>query len=122
MRKREEESWRLLHKMEITIEKLKKFKKGDKIKINNEEYLVEELKNEAYYNEEKKETIACKEIILTKVGEKPKVLLKQKYILRYDKKTKEIRFFREEQEKENFPNGFKFKSRGQMFSYKEVKI
>jgi len=103
----------------IKINKAKNFKKGDKIEIKGEEYLVEDF--DVHMEKNGNDFMEGREIILTKVGEKPKVLLKQKYALKYNKKDKEVRFYKLVQEKETFPGGFKFKSRGAWISYQKIK-
>ncbi|MDP4039414.1 MAG: hypothetical protein Q8P57_02440 [Candidatus Pacearchaeota archaeon] len=100
--------------------KIENLKKGSEIKIGNDEYKVEDF--DIHLNKKEDGFEESKEIILTKIGEKPKVLLKQKYALRFNKKNKEMSFYKSIQEKDNFPEGFKFKQREMWTSYKEMEI
>jgi len=105
----------------IAIEKLKKLKKGDKIKINGGEYLVENFDTNTFYDEKTGEKKGIKEIILSKSSQDSKKTVRQKYIIKYNEKNKEIGLYKLSQEKETSPRSFKFKSSKSLFSYKEKK-
>lgn len=105
-------------KQKLDIKQLKKLKKGDKIKIGKEEYRVEEF--DAHFNKKSNNDFEeGKEIILTKIGENPKVLLKQKYALRYNDKTKEVKLLKEVHEKKKFPEGFQERRKVYWAHYEE---
>lgn len=96
----------------IQIQKLKKLKKGDKIKIKGQEYEVEDF-NDIRNDDESKKT-AMREIILSKkkgIGD-----LKGKYAIMYDEKTGEIKMYKGIQER-----NFKRWKHGSSFEFKSEK-
>jgi len=107
----------------IEINKLKKLKKGNRILLNGEEYEVKDF--DVDIKKEGDDFLESKEIILNKVKEKPKVLLKQKYILRYNEKKREFKFFKliEKSVVDSFPKDFPIKNRSVVSTnYEEIFI
>lgn len=109
------------------IEKLPKFKKGEKINIKGENYIVENF-SETYHNDD--ERVISIELI--KEGEKPEEIKTkeqlrkhlsgyQKYVLSYNEKTGERKFYKLIKEKEIFPKGFQIRSKISFYHYKEIK-
>lgn len=100
----------------IEIQKLKKLKKGDKIKVKGEEYIVEDFKD--IYHDDESKKMAVREIILNK--KKGTGDLKGKHALTYNEKTGEIKMFKGIQEREVSPGGFKFSSKKVFFSHRKI--
>lgn len=103
------------------IQKLKKLKKGDKLIINKEEYEVFGF-DEDWFGDVKTDKMVKRadEIILTKVGEKPKALFPIFYKMRYTEE-KGIFDFKKliTEEIEEYPKDFPEKSKPLMFNADE---
>jgi hypothetical protein len=96
---------------EVEITRLKKLKKGDKIKLKDRNYIIEDFKEISSDKEGRK--VEAKEVILR--GEGKEEHLKGKYAIIYNEKTGETKFCRMIEEKEASPNEFKFKSQKTFF-------
>jgi len=103
----------------VSIEKLKKLKKGDFVRIKGEKYKVENLDKKVFHNEKTGEKKGVKEILLSNFSGNSKKAMKQRYVVRYNEKDQKIEFYKMSQEKEVSPGTFKFKSIKSSFSYKK---
>ncbi|MBI2045276.1 hypothetical protein HYT23_04420 [Candidatus Pacearchaeota archaeon] len=99
------------------IYKPKKLKKGEKIKINDESYLVEDFNEEDNVNDEGGSK--TREVILSNKGKGVKRVLKEKYIVNVDKKSKSIKLSKTSEKGEEFKDGFSYEKSSSVVSYAE---
>jgi len=100
----------------IQKNKAKKLKKGEKMRVNNDKYLVDDFKEDGFYNEETGDNLKTMEIILTKPGKTLKKL-KQKFAVNYNSENKSIQLTKTSEESEKSKNGFNYEKSTMMVSY-----
>lgn len=98
------------------INKTKKLKKGDKMKANNDEYLVDDFKEDGFYNEETGDNTRTREIMLTSPGKTLKKL-KQKFAVNYNNENKSVQLIKISEKSEKFKNGFSYEKSSVIMSY-----
>ncbi len=88
----------------------KLLKKGKKIKIGNEDFIVENFKDEESFDEELNEGIKNKEIILRNEDKNNQKLIRQKVFLKKSDNAEQAGVYREMNSANKFKNGFIFQS------------
>ena len=99
------------------INKLKKLKKGEKVKIKGEDYLIEDFKDKSLNDEKTGENAETKEIVLSKFGKNSKKLLRERYAVRYNKDKKTIQIGKVSEKGEKFKDGFSYEKNSAIMSY-----
>lgn len=96
---------------------IKKLKKGDKIKINDEDYLIEGFNEEDSYDEDTGDNIASKNVLLSRSGKVSKELVKEKCFVKYNQGEKTIQLSKISEKSEKFKNGFSYEKSSSVISY-----
>lgn len=98
--------------------KTKKLKKGEKVKLEKDEYLIEDFKESDFYDEKTGDNTKSREIMLTKPGNKMKKA-RQKYTVDYNEDTNSIQMAKVTEKSEKFENGFSYEKSSVIVSYNE---
>jgi hypothetical protein len=85
-----------------------KINKGQKVKVDDEEYIVEDVNEDGYFNEENGSGSKSREVVLSKAGEKSNKIVKHNYKVNVDKDNNSISMAKVTETSEKFKNGFSY--------------
>ena len=85
-------------------------KKGKKIKVGNEEFTVDDFKNEENFNDELGEGIRNREIVLSNGDKDNPKIVKQKIFVKKGKNSMYVGAYKEISQANRFKNGFSFQN------------
>ena len=97
-------------------DKLKRPKKREKIKLDGEDYFIDNFKEDSNFDEKTGNSVKLKEITLTRPGKTMKKA-SQKYFVNYNKEKKSIQLAKTSEKSEKSENGFSYEKNVAIISY-----